>query len=106
MYPYVALGAILGPLAVWIIINVVLIALWRAQRRRHAALLARCEYEHDAWRRGDDVLAFYGQYPPPLVRQDGKLIRVWSDYLPDPNRWNDPFVYDEPLDDAIRNFVY
>lgn len=90
MYPYVALGAILGPFAVWIIINVVLIALWRTQRRKRAALLARCEYEHDAWRRGDDVLAFYGQYPPKPV---GKLL-VWSDVLPRPAQVDPSHVHD------------
>lgn len=115
---------ILSILGVLILLIACKVALWLTQRQQRANLLARCNYEHEAWRRGDDALAFYGQYPPPAVKVGKERIRIWSDRLPAPagaprdlgklREWPgyehvpDHVRIDgaEPLDDAIRNFVY
>lgn len=88
-----ALGAILGLLGVLGVVGTLKIRQRAAQRRQSVNLLARCEYEHAAWRRGDDALAVYGQYPPRYVKVDGQRIRIWSDALPRPARVDSNHVH-------------
>lgn len=58
--PVAALGWLLGGLWVQIVFT---IAQRRAERQKRARLLADCDAQHEAWKRGDDHLAFFGHYP-------------------------------------------
>lgn len=62
-----------------------------ARRREHARLLADCEYQHAAWRRGDDAIAFFGRFQPAGI--DGKIVwcappQAFAD-TPRSNAWKD-----------------
>lgn len=61
------------------------------RRREHARLLADCEYQHAAWRRGDDAIAFFGRFQPAGI--DGKIVwcappQAFAD-TPRSNAWKD-----------------
>lgn len=57
-----ALGCLLGWIAAMVALNVTPWLNARDERRR---LAADCDAQHDAWKRGDDLTAYFGHYPPP-----------------------------------------
>jgi hypothetical protein len=70
--------ALMGWLGFWVAFGILLVALYRKidgelpERRERARLLADCEYQHDAWKRGDDATAFFGRFRPlPEHGRDG-----------------------------------
>lgn len=64
----------------------VLAVQWRLRQLKRAQLLADCDIQHQAWKCGDDMTAFLGQYRPAaysmgdgigsLVVHDGTLGAV------------------------------
>lgn len=59
--PVAALGWLLGGLWVTAVLKA---SQWLNERDLRRRLIADAEIQHDAWKRGDDQLAFFGHYPP------------------------------------------